>query len=391
MQNPDGLILRNDVWYIQKTVRAGGNKRLLRESTGCSTASRAAAEAIRDRRVGEVTAELLNGPKVVERTFNEAAVQYVLGIERKGKDPERAVNDLNLVAPYIGDLPLSHVHQGALEAFEAAQRGVRRSSTVARAYRTVVAVLNNAARVLRDDNRPWLAQAVPKITAPNWGDKQPPYRLDWAEQDTLASQLAAHLQPMLLFDISTGAREQEVVGLEWSMHVDVPGLPEWAAWWIPPTIRKGNARKDASSQQGRYLICNATARSVVEAQVGKSDTWVFPGKDGNQVARMNNSGWRRAWRDAGLPTEGVKRGVHNLRHTFGERLEAAGVPWEYRKVLLGHEVGDVTALYSAPGLARLLEMAEKVTRATAPVLRPVTQITTHAQKRSGPEAAKVLI
>ena len=72
-----------------------------------------------------------------------------------------------------------------------------------------------------------------------------------------------------------------------------------------------------------------------------------------------------------MPTTGCRKGVHNLRHTFGARLEASGVPWEYRKVLLGHEIQDVTALYSAPGLARLLEFAELVTRQTAPVLRPV--------------------
>ncbi len=71
---------------------------------------------------------------------------------------------------------------------------------------------------------------------------------------------------------------------------------------------------------------------------------------------------------------GVKRGIHNLRHTFGERMDAAGVPWEAKKALLGHEIGDVTAIYSQPGLARLLEWAEKITRNSTPVLRPVSEI-----------------
>ena len=62
---------------------------------------------------------------------------------------------------------------------------------------------------------------------------------------------------------------------------------------------------------------------------------------------------------------------HDLRHTFGERAAAAGVPWDYRKVLLGHEIKDITGHYSAPGLARLLEEAEKITRDGAVILRAV--------------------
>jgi len=33
--------------------------------------------------------------------------------------------------------------------------------------------------------------------------------------------------------------------------------------------------------------------------------------------------WRPAWRKAGLPVnDEYKRGVHNLKHTFGRRLRA---------------------------------------------------------------------
>jgi len=52
--------------------------------------------------------------------------------------------------------------------------------------------------------------------------------------------------------------------------------------------------------------------------------------------------------------------VHDLKHTFGRRLRAAGVPLETRKVLLGHRNGDITSHYSAPELAELLEAANRV-------------------------------
>lgn len=52
--------------------------------------------------------------------------------------------------------------------------------------------------------------------------------------------------------------------------------------------------------------------------------------------------------------------VHDLKHTFGRRLRAAGVPLETRKVLLGDRNGDITSHYSAAELAELLEAANSV-------------------------------
>ena len=52
--------------------------------------------------------------------------------------------------------------------------------------------------------------------------------------------------------------------------------------------------------------------------------------------------------------------VHDLKHTFGRRLRAAGVSLETRKVLLGHTNGDITSHYSAPEINELLETATRV-------------------------------
>ncbi|MCU7883828.1 MAG: hypothetical protein KZQ82_06465 [Candidatus Thiodiazotropha sp. (ex Lucinoma annulata)] len=115
----------------------------------------------------------------------------------------------------------------------------------------------------------------------------------------------------------------------------------------------------------------------------------FPGPKG-QMTRLNNSGWRTAWKKAGLPTSCIKKGVHNLRHAFGVRMESAGIPWEYRKVLLGHEIQDVTAHYSPPGLVRLLEEAEKVQRETTVILRPIPQSPHKEENRGGAKTANSL-
>lgn len=79
--------------------------------------------------------------------------------------------------------------------------------------------------------------------------------------------------------------------------------------------------------------------------------------------------------------------VHDLKHTFGRRLRAAGVPFEERQDLLGHRSGSITTHYSAPDIARLLEAAERVCQ---PALKTVLRIESHAevtQTESGPKAA----
>lgn len=80
---------------------------------------------------------------------------------------------------------------------------------------------------------------------------------------------------------------------------------------------------------------------------------------GEPLAGMYNSAWKRAWQAAGLPTDSkYPRGVHNLRHTFGHRLRAAGVSFGDRQDLLWHTSGRVTTRYSAPDIQRLIDSVE---------------------------------
>jgi hypothetical protein len=59
---------------------------------------------------------------------------------------------------------------------------------------------------------------------------------------------------------------------------------------------------------------------------------------------------------AGLPQ--VR--VHDLKHTFGRRLRAAGVSFEDRQDLLGHRSGRITTHSSTAELQNLLEAANRV-------------------------------
>ncbi len=375
MQDTKGLSRRGEIWYLDKVIRVGSARAVLRESTGCREIG--AAKAVLARRVAETQAQLLAGPKPPEppreHTLQEAAIEYILDIEERGKDGQRAAWALQPLDPAILALPLSHVHQGALRAWIASQKGVRASGTVKTTLQVVTSVLNFAARVLRDGNTPWLTQQPPKLSAPDWGSRQP-VRLSWEQQSLLVAALPAHLVPLVELALYTGGRQEEIVSLAWARHYPHPDAPEFAFWWIPPEIRKHSARKTPSQQVGRYLVCNALARDVIKRQresVPPEASWVFPStrtlsasyQQSGRLYRINNHGWRAACQAAGL----VMR-VHDLRHTFGERAADASIPLDMRRSLLGHEHRDITLHYSAPGLLRLLEEAEKI-------VRPVPRLT----------------
>lgn len=124
--------------------------------------------------------------------------------------------------------------------------------------------------------------------------------------------------------------------------------------------------------QDRAIVLNGVARSVLDAARGAHRTFVFTYR-GKQLKGIENTAWRPAWRRARLPVDSLTtRGVHNLRHTFGHRLKAAGVSLEDRRLPLGHGRANVTEHYSLPDLRRLVQCVEPIAKRTETViLRPV--------------------
>ena len=79
--------------------------------------------------------------------------------------------------------------------------------------------------------------------------------------------------------------------------------------------------------------------------------------------------------------------VHDLRHTFGHRLRAAGVGFEDRQDLLGHKSDRITTHYSAPDIARLIEAAESVCKRRPNTVLRIAAHTNLTQSRSTRKAA----
>jgi len=344
-----GLRQKGGIWQIEKRCRyaKGG---WLRESTEVS--SRSEAEQILIRRLAEVEEEARRH-EVAIFTFEEAALRYLTEIAHKSSADNTAMH-LDQLFPYIGKLPIAHVHDGTILSFiEHQQKRGLSPKSINNALSIVSTVLNRAARVWRDEEgRPWLTQAPARISRLSVKGRQArPYPLSWAEQDRLIKVLPRHLADAVLYAVNTGCREQEVCQLRWDWEVDLLNM-ETSVFVLPAAITETSTE--------RVVVLNAVARRVIESRRGIHKEFVFTYR-GNPVGKLRSTAWRRAWGVAGLPTEkGILKGVHNLRHTFGRRLRSAGIPLETRKALLGHANGDITTHYSAAELDELIQATEAI-------------------------------
>ncbi|GAB3321366.1 tyrosine-type recombinase/integrase [Haliea atlantica] len=344
-----GLRLKGGIWHIEKRCKhaEGG---WIRESTG--KASRTEAERYLIRRLAGIEEEAARKREAVY-LFEEAAMRYLEDIAHKPSVDAVAIH-IDQMLPFLGHLALEQVHDGTLKPFidHELARGLAPKS-VNNALIAVSAILNRAARVWRhEDGRPWLRQAPPKLTRLSTKGRQAkPYPLSWKEQERLLKALPGHLEQAALFAVNTGCRELEICRLRWDWEVWIDDL-NLSVFVLPETATKTGME--------RVVALNSIARRVVEARRGIHPEYVFTYR-GRPMKRLHSNGWRRAWKDAGLPVhEGVLKGIHNLRHTCGRRLRAAGVPLETRKCLLGHANGDMTTHYSAAEISELIEASERI-------------------------------
>ncbi len=358
-----GLICRNGVWHIQKHVKGYGR---LCESTG--TRDYAEAERFLIFRINEVRNASLYGVRPA-RIFREAATKYLLEHQHMPSVKDSA-SMLKQLDPFIGDVPLNRIHDGVLSGFVRKRRAEGVSHrTINMAIERVTRILRLASTVWRDENGlTWLETAPALTKLDERATQRKPYPLSWEEQRVLFRLLPDHLSRMALFKVNTGCREQEVCQLKWGWEVPVPELGT-SVFLIPSNFGGRREFSGVKNGEDRLVVLNDVAKSVVDAQRGNDSAWVFPYKD-RALAKMNDSAWKNArvraakqWQaemNEAAPEGFAHVRVHDLKHTFGRRLRAAGVTFEDRQVLLGHKNGSVTTHYSAPDIANLVEAANRV-------------------------------
>ncbi len=333
-----GLVKRGNIWHINKKV----NGRRISESTGSGSLEE--AERYLVRRLEQIRQASVYGVRP-KRTFREAATKCLLENQHKASIHIDAAN-IRFLDKFIGSLPLDRIHMGSLQPYVDSRRkdGVK-TRTINHGLQVVRRILNLATEWLDEYGLTWLAVA-PKIRLFSELDKQPPYPLDQEEQTRLFNELPIHLRQMALFAVNTGCRDQEICNLQWQWEVQFNGS---SVFIIPGEFVK--------NRQDRLVVLNDIARSVINQVRGMHPKYVFTYL-GKPTTRMLNSAWLKARARVGLP----KVRVHDLKHTFGRRLRAAGVSFEDRQDLLGHRSSRITTHYSKVELDNLIQAANKICR-----------------------------
>ena len=322
------------------------------------------AESWLRQRQAELDAERANILRCGDQQlFAAAAQKYLIESERKKlRSLETVAYHVSLLLPYVGSMALVDVCNDSLQPFidERLDEDEVKPSTVNRTLEVARTIMNRAARLWRTNGKPWLATAPLIEMLDEKATRRQPYPITWQQQANLLPRLPVHLQRMVLFALSTGARDANVCRLRWEWERPVPELGR-SVFVIPPAEFKTN--------RTHVLILNDAAWSIVEACRGLHPDFVFtyrrervknhhldPAMDYKPVATMNNTAFQNARAAAGLE----RMRVHDLRHTFGQRLRDAGVPEEDRALLLGHAIDGMPQHYATATIARLVEMANKV-------------------------------
>jgi integrase len=356
-QKTSGLTKRGGIWHIDKQFRG------VRIRESAATSDLTEAVALLAKRIEAIRKALIYGIRP-ERTFRAAATKYLQENQHK-----RSISDdaghLAILDPFIGDMFLSGVYMEKLQPFIDKRRkdGVK-AKTINLSLEAVRRILRLAALEWRDERGMTWLETAPKIKLFPVTDARKPHSLSVEEQEVLFRELPVHLLRMASYKVNAGNREEEVCSLKWAWERKVPEL-ETSVFVIP-----GDKVKNA---EDRLVVLNRVARSAVEAARGMHPEYVFvrQEKDGRSIPikKMYGTAWKNAreraadaWERAHgtAAPEGFRRvRVHDLKHTFGRRLRAAGVSFEDRQDLLGHKSRRITTHYSEAELENLITAAEK--------------------------------
>lgn len=198
-------------WYLRGTIRG----REIYESTG--TSDRKAADELRIKREAEVLQASIHGESLTY-TFTDAALSY---LEAGGEGTH-----LPPLLTHFKNQPLTSITQDAIES---AARTLKSGCAPATWNRTIFtpvsAVLTHAAR----KQPPWCP--LPVLTRPATANSRHRW-ITHEEAERLIAAARPHMQPLVIFLLSTGCRISEALNLHWKdvdlsrCHVTIWGTDE---------------------------------------------------------------------------------------------------------------------------------------------------------------------
>jgi len=322
------LYKRGEFWWVRFTTPDG---KRVRQSTG--TTNREAAEECHDR----LKAECWRVERLGERaakTWNEAAVQWLKETGHKATHEQDKAN-LRWLDSYLGGKPLSEITRELVVEIAEVKAQEASPSTANRHLALIRAILRKAR-----DEWEWV-ERIPKIKLYPVKNQ----RTRWItreEAERLLSLLPVHQARMGRFSLSTGLRQRNVTGLEWT-QVD---LKQHLAWIYPDQAKAGKPIG---------VPLNEEAVGVLRECLGQHERFVFT-YHGRPITQVNT----KAWRDAVRKAELEPFRWHDLRHTWASWHAQAGTPLNVLQELGGWASAEMVQRYAHLGVVHLREHAERI-------------------------------
>ena len=322
------LYKRGNTWWITFTTPAGER---IRCSAG--TADKTQAQEFHDKLKSDSWRVLHLGAKP-KYTWDEAACKFLLESQYKATHKEDK-EKLRWLQQFLRNKLLNEIDRKLIDYIAHIKAKEASTSTVNRYLALVRTILRKACH-------DWeLLDKVPKIRLL----PEPKRRIRWLTPEQvkrLLSELPIHQQEMVIFALSTGLRQSNVLNLEWS-QID---LDRKAAWIHPD---------QAKARKAIHVPLNSVAISVLFRQIGKHTSRVFTYL-GNPIAWANTRAWKKALKRAEI--ENFR--WHDLRHTWASWLAQQGTPMNVLQELGGWESEEMVSRYAHLSKPQLMQHAELI-------------------------------
>jgi len=321
------LYKRGGTWWIRFTAPSG-------ERVRCSarTPDKAEAQELHDRLRAEAWRVHKLGEKP-RRTWDEAALKWLQESEKVTLAEDKA--KLRWLQEYLRLKFLDEIDRELISEIGRIKAEQSTHSTANRHLALIRAILRKAAFEWE-----WIDR-VPKVKLYREASR----RVRWItpeQAQTLLRELPPHQADLVMFALSTGLRQSNVLKLEWS-QVDLDRRVTWIH------------ADQAKARRPIHVSLNSTAVDILVRQIGKHPVRVFT-FNGKPIAWANTRAWREALKRAGI--EDFR--WHDLRHTWASWLVQRGTPANVLQEMGAWESEGMVRRYAHLAPAHLAEHAERI-------------------------------
>jgi integrase len=332
-------------WYVgdKRIKRKIGPKRLPGSREGLT---RAQAEAELRRRM----AEAVTPSRSADLTVTEAGERMIRHLESLGRKPSTISTYRSLLSshlkPRLGKEPLSQVEPERIESLISA---MRRDNKGAKLIHNALTLLS---QIFEFGQRKGWCQSNPckVVDRPQVEESTDIRFLEMEEVEALLAAVPQNTtlgptdRALYLTATMTGLRQGELLALRWR---DI----DWTAGrvrvrqnyvrghWGTPKSRRGSRSVPLADR-----VAGELERHFQRSAFQADDALVFPHPHTGEV--IDHSALSRRYKKALRAAKVREVRFNDLRHTFGTRMAAAGVPLRTLQEWMGHRDFKTTLIYA---------------------------------------------